>query len=689
MSDQHLHTNRLIREKSPYLLQHAHNPVDWYPWGDEAFQAAIKRDCPIFLSIGYATCHWCHVMEKESFENSDIAKLLNETFVCIKVDREELPEVDSLYMEFAQSMMSGAAGWPLNIILTPDLHPFFAVTYMPPTSKHQMTGLKELIGKIDKIWASEEREKILSQAEKIVEAFAQDVHTQGELLPPKETVSEGLEILYKIADPIYGGMRGAPKFPIAYQSNLMLRASKILKDSRALFLAERTLDMMERGGIFDHLGGGFSRYSVDEKWLVPHFEKMLYDNALLVRAYLDAWQLTKRPLYRHVCEETLNYILRDLKHLEGGFFSAEDADSEGKEGYFYTWTYEEVQKLLGDESELFCRFYDVTPGGNFEGRNILHTPLRLEEFIAKKGGDPNKLSELLMRGREILFNQRVERPRPFKDDKILTSWNGLAITALAESSAAFNLPHYLDAAISAARFLRTHLWDGEQLFHRWRAGETLYSATLEDYAFLVQGLLSLYEASGQIEWLEWAFKLNQILEERFKEEHGAYYQTDGSDPHLVIRKTHFSDGAEPSGNAIQCENLLRFYQFTADERYREQAEDVLRAAKVFIDNYAPGYCYHLMNINRYYDRHAPTLIIALNEKREHEAEIKQLIFDLFLPNKALIWLPSKNQAIKHLLPVWKDYHPIEEETTLYLCEEGRCLKPMTGLDEMSQVLQNR
>jgi uncharacterized protein len=371
MTESYPYTNRLISQKSPYLLQHAHNPVDWYPWGLEAFAAAKESDKPIFLSIGYATCHWCHVMEEECFEDSQVAKKMNEAFINIKVDREEQPEIDSLYMEFAQSMMAGSAGWPLNLLLTPDLKPFFAATYLPPITSHGLMGLIDLIERIGEIWKGDERENIVEQASKILEVFSGSVHYQGDELPNKGQVEDTADVIFKMADPVYGGMKGAPKFPIGYQANFMLRYSAAKNDSRAVFLVERTLDRMQRGGVYDHLGGGFSRYSTDEKWLVPHFEKMLYDNALLIDSYLEAWQLTRKPLYRKICEEVIQYILRDMTNAQGAFCSAEDADSEGREGWFYTWDYEEVKKILGDkESELFCEYYNITPEGNLEERNI-------------------------------------------------------------------------------------------------------------------------------------------------------------------------------------------------------------------------------------------------------------------------------------------------------------------------------
>jgi uncharacterized protein len=683
MTDRNLYTNRLIRQKSPYLIQHAHNPVDWYPWGPEAFSAAKEQDKPIFLSIGYATCHWCHVMEKESFENIEVAQLMNETFINVKVDREELPEVDSLYMEFAQSMMSGAAGWPLNVILTPELQPFFAATYLPSKSGHGLTGLYELILRIKEVWTGEDKEKVIEQAERIVEVFAQNVHLHGEAIPEKEKIDDLANVLFKMADPVFGGIKGIPKFPIGYQWNFMLHYAAMADDSRPLFLAERTLDMMQRGGIYDHLGGGFSRYSTDERWLVPHFEKMLYDNALLAHSYLEAWQVAQKPYYRQICEEILNYVLRDMVHPEGGFYSAEDADSEGHEGLFYTWTEEEVKKILGsEESKLFREFYHITPTGNFEGRNILNTPLRLEEFALRKGTDAHEMASLFASQREKLWKVREERVHPFKDDKILSSWNGLMIFSLAEAGAAFGRADYLKAAVNAARFIRANLWKEGSLLRRWREDESLYNAGLDEYAFLIKGLITLFEADQGTEWLEWAMEMTDILRDQFKSEGGAFYQTDGRDQNLILRKTQFSDGAEPSGNAVHCENLLRLYQLTYDANYLNQAEDIFKAVQQFIENYSPGYCYHMLNLIRYYDKHPMTAVVALNEKEQHAEELRQLFFHACLSSRAILWKRANDEKLAKLIPFISEQKPINGKTTLYLCHKGVCEKPITEMAEM-------
>ncbi len=685
--DQPQYTNRLAGEKSPYLLQHAHNPVDWYPWGDEALQEAKAQDRPIFLSIGYATCHWCHVMERESFENAAIAREMNDLFINIKVDREELPEIDALYMEFAQSMMSGAAGWPLNVILTPDLLPFFAATYMPPTSGRGLMGMDALIKRIREVWLGPERERVSEQAARIVEVFAETVHTMGTQLPFKEQVLLAAELFFKMADPIYGGMKGSPKFPIGYQANFLLTYSAQTKDGRALFLVQRTLDMMQRGGIRDHLGGGFGRYSVDEKWLVPHFEKMLYDNALLADAYLKLWQVNKEPVFREVAEEVLDYILRDLTHSDGGFFSAEDADSQGVEGLFYTWTMQEIKNILQPkDAEIFCDYYGITEKGDFEGRNVLHIVIPFEEFALGQGVDPDPLRKKLSEMRKLLWNVREGRPRPFKDDKILAGWNGLTIYALVEAGCAFGQERYLLAAERAAQFIRSEMRREKRLFRRWRDGQALFHANLDDYAFLIRGLLSLFESGRGLEWLEWALELTQVLEEDFKAEDGAFYQTDGQDPTLLLRKVHYPDGAEPSGNAVHTENLLRLYQLTHERHYLEQAEDVMRAVKRFIDNYAPGYTYHLMNIARYYDRAAPLVIVALNEVDEGRDEIYAAIFDRFNPFKFLVWRKPTDSRLIDLIPSLASQTAKDGKTTVYVCREGVCKEPLNDLPNIIEAL---
>lgn len=687
MGEKHLFTNRLIQEKSPYLLQHAHNPVDWYAWGEEAFKAAKDHDKPIFLSIGYATCHWCHTMEHESFENVEIAHLMNDAFINIKVDREEMPEIDALYMDFAQSMMAGSAGWPLNIILTPQLEPFFASTYLPPKGAHGMMGLVDFIRRIDEVWNSSERDKVELQASKIVEFFADNVRTEGEELPLKSQITDAVEIIYKIADPVYGGLKGSPKFPVGYQNNFLLSYSLGFQDNRALFLVERSLDMMHRGGIYDHVGGGFSRYSVDDKWLVPHFEKMLYDNALLAGAYIDAWRFTKKKMYKKVSFEILDYVLRVMTHPEGGFYSAEDADSEGHEGLFYLWKYEEIEKALGPEKGAsFTTFFGVSKEGNFEGSNVLHTPLPMEEFALKHEIDPAKLEKDLEDGKEILFQIREKREHPFKDDKVLTSWNGWMIHAFAEAGSAFSEKRFTDAAKKAVDFIKIYLWDRKDLFHRWRDGESSHRGSLDDYACLIRGLITLFEKGEGLQYLEWALELTKRVQINFKSENGAFFQTDGKDASMLIRRCQFADGAEPSGNSIHAENLLRLYDITKDNSFLEQAEDVLKAVKIYLDQFSPGYFYHVMNLHRFYTESALTYVVVLNEKKEHFEVLKKALGEVYHPFATTIFIEPSWDLEKPHLSFLKSY-PVEEgKTTLYICSRRFCQPPITDIHKMVEAI---
>ncbi len=682
------YTNRLIHEKSPYLLQHAHNPVDWYPWSEEAFAKARELDRPIFLSIGYATCHWCHVMEEESFRNEEVARLMNDTFINIKVDREEQPEVDSLYMEFAQAMMSGGAGWPLNVILTPDLMPFFASTYLPPDASRGFIGMKQLVLRIQQIWAeAEERESIISQAGKIVDVFADHVHPEGELLPSEEHIHAASDLLFKTADPVFGGTKGAPKFPLGIQGCFLLRRARMSADSRALFYVERTLQMMHQGGIYDHIGGGFARYAIDEQWQIPHFEKMLYDNAILARTYFETWECTRTPLYKKIAEQILDYVLHVMTDSKGGFYSAEDADSEGEEGRFYSWSWEQIQLLLGPEAPLFCDVYGVTPAGNFEGRNILHMRASLKEYADQRRLDESELAHLLHEMKKVLALARDEREHPRKDNKVITAWNGLMIHAFAYAGMSLGRSDYLEAAERAAQFLEENLWQEGVLYRRWCNGEPHFDACLDDYAFLIQGLLTLFEADRGTKWLEFALTLNHELETHFKTEHGAFYLTNGRDPNLILRRCEFYDGAEPSGNAVQAENLLRFYQLTGVKKYLNQAEDVLRAAKEHIDLYPPGACYHLMALQRYLDASAPTLVIALNEQEESKKEILELLAQKFLPHKVVAWSRPSDEELRDFAPICREKPPLGGKSTLYVCFQDRCLEPLTDLEQMKQTLE--
>ncbi|MBF5059121.1 thioredoxin domain-containing protein [Candidatus Neptunochlamydia vexilliferae] len=667
-------TNRLIKEKSPYLLQHAHNPVDWYPWGEEAFEKARAEGRPIFLSIGYATCHWCHVMSRESFDDPEIAAEMNALFANIKVDREELPEIDSLYMEFAQALMASGTGWPLNLILTPELKPFYAAAYLPPEERQGMMGMKQLVRHIRELWASEEKELLFDQANKLVDLFEKSVMTRGEEVPTEGTLDEALESLFETADPIYGGMQGAPKFPVGYQCQFFLNYAKTYNDPRPLFFAEKTLERMHLGGIYDHVGGGFSRYSVDEKWVVPHFEKMLYDNAILAGAYLDAWRYTQKEKYRKVTEEILDYILRDMRHPDGGFFSAEDAETEGVEGAFYVWTKEEVMEALPpDDGALFCEYFDVTDVGNFHGKNILHRTLPLAEFADYRGLDEAQVNASLEHSLKTLYEAREKRTRPFKDDKVLVSWNALMIDTLVKAGVALENKSYLEAGVKGATFIRQHLWKEGKLLRRFREGEAGYEGSLNDYAALIRALITLYEAGQGESYLEWALEMTAHLEQGYKADEGAFYLT-GPDHSILMRRCELYDSAEPSGNALHAENLIRLYQITHNREYWIQAEDILKVAKNFIEAYPQGASYHLLSLLRYLDGELPTLVIALDEKKSGQKEVLQEVFGRLLPHLALSW-DSKEYPCK------------EGKTTFYLWKQGKCQPSITKWKEVESLLR--
>jgi uncharacterized protein YyaL (SSP411 family) len=667
MEEEKQFTNRLSKEKSPYLLQHAHNPVDWYPWGKEAFVAAERYNKPIFLSIGYATCHWCHVMEQESFKDPEVAAVLNNAFICIKIDREELPEVDNLYMELAQAIIWGTAGWPLNLILTPELKPFFASTYLPKRSTRGVVGIIELTEKIHELWNGEERQRLVLQADHIMGVLKSQVHTHGDELPKEGLLGQTAEILFKIADSVWGGMRGAPKFPLGYQANFLLRYFARSNDARALFLVEKTQEMMHRGGIYDHLGGGFHRYSTDEYWRVPHFEKMLYDNAILAFAYLETWKVTRRPFYKEVCLQILRYVARDMRHEEGGFYSAEDADSDGIEGLFYTWTRSEVLSILGkDEGELFCEFYGVFDPGIVEGRNVLYETSSLEEFAEKMNHPVDELKERFQLAKMKLFRERTERLTPFKDDKVLTSWNGLMIHAFAQAGFYFQDKNLQEIAVQAAHFICKALMHEGLLMRRYRDGEVRFPAGFDDYACMIYAFLSLFETGMGKEWLVKAEEFALFAKEHFKAPDGAFFQVSKDDTEMLVHKCRFSDGAEPSGNAIHAENLLRLWQITGKEDYLRQAEDIFRAVRYFVDTYPLGYCYHLIALLRYFDPKKALCVIAFNKENEWKEEIVEMLTKATSFHICFMFLDEPTPE-----------HPvIEGKTTMYLCYDGVCKAPL-------------
>jgi len=570
--------NRLIFSRSPYLLQHATNPVDWYPWGDEAFARAERENKPVFLSIGYATCHWCHVMERESFTDQEVASVLNGRFVCIKVDREERPDIDDQYMSVAQ-MMTGGGGWPLSIFMTPDRRPFFAATYLPRTPKMNVPGIIEVLEKVDEHWRKN-RSQLEENCAAVMEKLHEDAVPSAGSLRDDEIFTMAYLMLEKSFDTTWGGFGDAPKFPLPHYLSFLLRYFKKTGAAYALTMVEHTIDSIRRGGVFDQVGFGLHRYSVDKMWLVPHFEKMLYDQAMLSLACLDAFQVTGNARYAAIAGELFDFVLRDMACPEGGFYSAWDADTNGVEGDYYTWTAAEVAAVLGAESaDLCCKLFGISDRGNFEGRTILHLPKTLEERANREKTDPDQLASNLEKWRLELRSARESRNRPLRDEKILTSWNGLMIAALARGYAVTGDSRYLRAAFAAAGFIRNRMQTGDgRLLRSWYRGTAAVHGFLEDYAFYTWGLLELYEATLTVDFLTEANRVAVLMLRLFRDEDNyGFFETAADATDILVRKKSRHDGVTPSGNAIAAMSLLKLGRILGDDPMTEEGRGILRA----------------------------------------------------------------------------------------------------------------
>ncbi len=677
--------NRLAREKSPYLLQHANNPVDWYAWGDEAFEKAKEEDKPIFLSIGYSTCHWCHVMEKESFENDETAKLMNDTFVSIKVDREERPDIDHVYMIVCQ-MMTGSGGWPLNIIMTPDRRPFFAGTYFPKESVYGRLGLDDLSRQVKKLW-TESRDQVLDSSEKVMLALNRiQEDSPGEPLG-KGVLNSAFRQLSQNYNPKYGGFSKAPKFPTAHNMLFLLRYWKRTGDDSALRMVEHTLKAMRLGGIYDQVGFGFHRYSTDDRWLVPHFEKMLYDQAMLAMTYTEAYQATGKEQYESVAHEIFAYVLRDMTAADGGFFSAEDADSEGVEGKFYVWTMDEIRNVLdSSEEELVIEVYRVEDEGNFHeeasgrltGGNILHMRQSPDETASRLGIPYAELKTRLEQARLKLFKSREQRIHPHKDDKILTDWNGLMIAALSKAAQAFDRPDYADAAIKATDFILSKLRapDG-RLLHRYRDGEAGLPSNVDDYVFMIWGLLELYEATFNVEYLKTALDLNQISLRHFWDpERGGFYFTSADESELPVRKKEIYDGAMPSGNSVAALNLLRLHRITGNPEFEKMADQLGRTFSGSVSQFSSAYTQLLVSVEFGL---GPSHEIVITGQAG-AMDTKRLLNELrksFLPNKVVLFRPSNGDSseIIDIAPYTRDQKTLDGKATAYVCANFSCEMP--------------
>ena len=690
--------NRLVFEKSPYLLQHAANPVDWHPWGEEAFQKAEEADKPIFLSIGYSTCHWCHVMEHESFEDLQMAALINETFIPIKVDREERPDIDRIYMSVSQAL-TGTGGWPLTIILTPEKQPFFAGTYFPKESRFQRTGLMEIIPKLAELWKNK-RGELLESAEKITNYLKQNNTTDaGELNKP--VLDRAYRQLSDRFDSVQGGFGSAPKFPSAHNLTFLLRYWHQTGEKHALEMVELTLNKMRLGGIFDQVGFGFHRYSTDSYWLLPHFEKMLYDQAMLAMAYVEVFQATGKEEYAQTAREILTYVLRDMTSPEGGFYSAEDADSEGEEGLFYLWNPEEFRESLGDESgELFINLFNLEEGGNFfdeatkskTGRSILYLKKPLAELNREINLPEEEFSDFWEKTRQMLYEIREKRIHPFKDDKILTDWNGLMIAAFAKAAAALGEPQYALAAKNAADFIWVKLRDEDgKLQKRYRDREAGLPAHLDDYAFLAWGMLELYEAEFDPEYLQRAIDLNtMMLEEFWDPQNGGLFFTAKGQTDLIVRSKEIYDGAIPSGNSVAAFNLLRIGRMTANPDLEEQARLIGSAFSSQVSSVPVG---HTQLLSAMIFAFGPAYEVVITGDAEAEDTIAMLeVLNLnYHPNKVTLFRPIGNQKppITELAEFTKAQIPIDGKATAYVCKDYTCSAPTTDINEMLTLLQTR
>ena len=667
-------SNRLINEKSPYLIQHAYNPINWYPWGEEAFEDAKKEDKPIFLSIGYSTCHWCHVMAHESFEDENVAAILNKFFISIKLDREERPDDDSVYMTVCQAL-TGSGGWPLTIIMTPNQKPFFAGTYFPKTSRYGMPGLIEILESVATQWKNS-KEKLINSSDNILKELGKFfVSESNDTKLSEKNLKNGYNQLLKSFDIKYGGFSPAPKFPTPHKLMFLLRYYKMYDETNALEMVETTLGSMYRGGLFDHIGYGFSRYSTDDKYLVPHFEKMLYDNALLVISYLEAYEITKNPLYKDISIKSLEYVFRELTSNEGGFYCAQDADSEGEEGKYYVFTPDEIKIILGEEDgNYFNEYYDINDEGNFEGKSI-------PNLI--KNSNYNKKDEKIDVLAQNILDYRNERYSLHKDDKILTSWNGLMIAALSKAYKVLEDEKYLEYAKKAIDFIYNNLVDSKgRLFARYREKEAKYKAILDDYAFLTYGLIELYESSYEILYLKKAIDLTEAMIDLFFDEKNAGFFLYGKDSEkLIARPKELFDGAIPSGNSVAAYNLIRLARITGKSLFEEISKDVLDYIAGSIISEEINHSFFLIASSFALNK-TKELICVIKDESEKE-KIKDTLSDMQAFNLTVIIKNEENSSeLEELIPYTKDYTLKDNKATYYLCEGNSCFPPTNNLNEI-------
>lgn len=694
----HKHTNHLIGETSPYLLQHAHNPVNWYPWGEEALTLAKQKNLPILVSIGYAACHWCHVMERESFENEETAAIMNQYFINIKIDREERPDLDHIYMDAVQAI-TGSGGWPLNVFLTPETKPFYGGTYFPPVHAHNRPSWPDVLKSISTAF-TEKRHEIDAQAENLTDhlqkanAFGLQTTGNAAQLFTNEKITEAFTNLMKNADKEWGGFGNAPKFPQTFSIQFLLRFAHYqkIKDrnkndndrnnvwKQAQEMALLSLDKMIEGGIYDQAGGGFARYSTDAEWLAPHFEKMLYDNALLVSVISEAYQLTKSERYKEVIEETIDFIEREMMHVSKGFYAALDADSEGVEGKFYVWNIDEVKTLLGDDAALFCKYYDITEKGNWEHVNILRVKVPLKEFAAANNIPVEEVSEKLNRGKQVLFEKRKERIRPLTDDKIILGWNALMNTASSKAFAATGLERYRQLAIDNMQFLIKNLAiKNENGFHHtWKDDQAKHPAFLDDYAYLVEALIHLQEITADVNWLLKAKEITGFVIENFSEpETGFFFYTKQGQADVIIRKKEVYDGAVPSGNAVMAGNL-HYLSIVFDNReWEKRSTDILSSLSNTITRYPGSFGKWNCLLIEKLTGTAEIAVVGTGFE-----EVNKEILSNFIPNRVIMASVAENEYFPLLRA-----KETKEETLVYVCRNFSCLQPVASVKEAVSLIE--
>ena len=689
------YTNRLFGETSPYLLQHAHNPVNWFPWGEEAFALARELGRPVFLSVGYSTCHWCHVMEEESFEDPEIAAWMNANYVCIKVDREERPDVDAIYMAAVQAMSGGSGGWPMSVWLTDDRKPYYGGTYYPARDgdRGASIGFLTILQRLKEAHATQ-RDSVLENADRLVDAIRQ------QLSPPAGSGVAGVDVLQAAAvaahgsyDVQNGGRRGRQKFPSTYPLRAMLRHHRRSGDSAALAEVRHTLTSMARGGIYDQVAGGFHRYTVDAKWLVPHFEKMLYDNALLVPAYIEAYQVTEDPEYARIAQEVLRYVGRDMTAPGGGFYSATDADSlspsgEREEGWFFTWTPTELQSVLGPEvAARMTAVWGVSPEGNFEGRSILNLPRPFAEVAAELGSSEDALRDEVDRVRETLYRARKDRPAPLRDDKILAAWNGLMISAFARAALALGEPELALRAAAAADFVLQNLRVDGTLRRAWLGAPSEYLAYFEDHAFLAQGLLDLFEATGELRWLQEAIALDEQLKARYEDPAGGWFVTASDGEALLVRQKPSYDGAVPTGLSVHVLTLFRLLELTTDDSYRVRAEAALKTAGLVLERQPLALSELLLAVDFRTDR-ALEIVLVSPESAPPEAveALMKPLRQAFVPNRVLIRVTegAHQAAVAEYVPLVVGKSARDGAPTAYVCEQGACQWPTSDPAKLAE-----